>query len=92
MGDAAQFTPTMNFLPLIEAKREGKILAAEEIQKFISDFTAGTIPDYQMAAMLMAIYFRGLNSEETRALTLAMLMAIYFRVFPRNSARENKWP
>jgi pyrimidine-nucleoside phosphorylase len=62
----------MNFLALIEAKREGRILANEEIQDFIHDFTAGKIPDYQMAAMLMAIYFRGLNSEETRALTLAM--------------------
>jgi pyrimidine-nucleoside phosphorylase len=62
----------MNFLPLIEAKREGKTLASGEIQSFISDFTAGKIPDYQMAAMLMAIYFRGLDPKETRALTLAM--------------------
>jgi thymidine phosphorylase len=62
----------MNFLPLIEAKREGKILASEQIQEFIREFTAGKIPDYQMAAMLMAIYFRGLNTAETTALTLAM--------------------
>jgi len=47
----------MNFLSLIEAKREGKTLAAEQIQEFIREFTAGKIPDYQMAAMLMAIYF-----------------------------------
>ena len=62
----------MNFLPLIEAKREGKILAPKQIQEFIREFTAGKIPDYQMAAMLMAIYFRGLNTDETTALTLAM--------------------
>lgn len=62
----------MNFLPLIEAKREGKTLAPEQIQEFIHEFTAGKIPDYQMAAMLMAVYFRGLNTAETTALTLAM--------------------
>jgi pyrimidine-nucleoside phosphorylase len=62
----------MNFLPLIENKREGNILAPKEIQEFIREFTVGRIPDYQMAAMLMAIYFRGLNPAETTALTLAM--------------------
>src|ERR1700677_1696871 len=62
----------MNFLSLIESKREGKILAPEQIQEFIREFTAGKIPDYQMAAMLMAIYFRGLDTVETTALTLAM--------------------
>jgi pyrimidine-nucleoside phosphorylase len=62
----------VNFLSLIEAKREGKTLAPEQIQAFIREFTAGKIPDYQMAAMLMAIYFRGLNTAETTALTLAM--------------------
>lgn len=62
----------MNFLPLIEQKREGKILAPAEIQSFIREFTAGKIPDYQMAALLMAIYFRGLTTAETTALTLAM--------------------
>ena len=62
----------MNFLPLIEAKREGKLLSQAKIQEFIREFTAGRIPDYQMAAMLMAIYFRGLNTAETTALTLAM--------------------
>jgi pyrimidine-nucleoside phosphorylase len=62
----------MNFLSLIESKRDGKILAPEQIQEFIREFTSGKIPDYQMAAMLMAIYFRGLNTAETAALTLAM--------------------
>src|SRR5271154_4492650 len=62
----------VNFLSLIENKREGKILAPEQIQDFIREFTAGKIPDYQMSALLMAIYFRGLNPQETSALTLAM--------------------
>ena len=62
----------MNFLPLIENKREGKILPPAQIREFIREFTAGKIPDYQMAAMLMAIFFRGLNTDETTALTLAM--------------------
>lgn len=62
----------MNFLSLIESKREGRPLADQDIQKVVHEFTSGEIPDYQMAAMLMAIYFRGLNPAETRALTLAM--------------------
>ena len=62
----------MNFLPLIEQKREGKKLTSERIQQLIREFTAGKIPDYQMAALLMAIYFRGLDTAETAALTLAM--------------------
>ncbi|HLX72885.1 MAG TPA: thymidine phosphorylase [Verrucomicrobiae bacterium] len=62
----------MNFLSIIESKREGKQFTAEQIDDFIRDFTKGKIPEYQMAAMLMAIYFRGLNAGETAALTLAM--------------------
>src|SRR5579862_4523394 len=62
----------VNFLSLIESKREGKTLAPTQIQEFIREFTVGKIPDYQMAAMLMAIYFRKLNTAETTALTLAM--------------------
>ncbi len=74
----------MNFLPLIESKRDGKILAPEQIQEFIREFTAGKIPDYQMAAMLMAIYFRGLNTAETTALTLAMRDSGDVLKFPRD--------
>ena len=62
----------MNFLAAIESKRDAGILSPETIESIIRDFTAGKIPEYQMAAMLMAIYFRGLNTQETRALTLAM--------------------
>src|SRR6266576_6217424 len=62
----------VHFLPLIEAKREGKTLSAEQIKAIIEECTVGLIPDYQMAALLMAIYFRGLATKETSALTLAM--------------------
>ena len=74
----------MNFLSLIENKREGKILAPEQIQGFIREFTAGKIPDYQMAAMLMAIFFRGLNTAETTALTLAMRDSGHVLKFPKD--------
>ena len=62
----------MSFLALIEAKREGHALEPAQLQRFVSDFTAGRLPDYQVAAFLMAVFFRGLNAAETRALTLAM--------------------
>ena len=62
----------MNFLSLIESKRAGRELLPEAVQQSVHDFTAGRIPDYQMAAMLMAIFFRGMSAGETRTLTLAM--------------------
>lgn len=61
-----------NFLSTIESKRDGGTLSPQAIENIIRDFTDGKIPEYQMAAMLMAIYFRGLNAQETRAFTLAM--------------------
>ena len=62
----------MHFLPLIEAKRDGKALTAEQIKEMIAACTAGEVPDYQFAAFLMAVYFSGLDAGETSALTLAM--------------------
>jgi pyrimidine-nucleoside phosphorylase len=62
----------VNFLRLLEAKRDGKTLAADEIKALVTAYAAGSIPDYQMAAFLMAVFFRGLNTKETTALTLAM--------------------
>jgi pyrimidine-nucleoside phosphorylase len=74
----------VNFLSLIESKRAGQTLSREEIQALVLEFTAGHIPDYQMAAFLMAIYFRGLNSEETTALTLAMRDSGAVLEFPKD--------
>ena len=62
----------VNFLSLIEAKRDGRNLEADQIRESISAYCAGTIPDYQMAAFLMAVYFRGLTGAETSALMRAM--------------------
>lgn len=57
---------------LIEKKKLGEALSREEIHELVQGFTAGEIPDYQMSAMLMAIYFQGMNDEETTYLTLEM--------------------
>jgi pyrimidine-nucleoside phosphorylase len=62
----------VNFLPLLEAKRDGRALTASQLQQIVAACTTGEIPDYQMAAFLMAVYFRGLDPAETKALTLAM--------------------
>jgi pyrimidine-nucleoside phosphorylase len=58
---------------IIEKKRDGLELDPSEIRDFIHDYTTGAIPDYQMAAMAMAIYFRGMTPVETAALTDAMM-------------------
>jgi len=62
----------VNFLPHLEAKRDGHALSPVQIAKLVANFTAGHIPDYQMAAFLMAVFFRGMTADERRALTLAM--------------------
>lgn len=63
----------MNASFIIRKKRDGGTLAAEEIVAFIHGYSRGDIPDYQMSALAMAIYFRGMNDDETAALTQAML-------------------
>ncbi len=62
----------MNMVHMIQKKKEGQVLTREEIQWFIKGYVAGDIPDYQASALLMAIYFQGLNREETFQLTDAM--------------------
>jgi pyrimidine-nucleoside phosphorylase len=59
--------------PLIERKRDGAALTPEEWSALIAAFTAGRVPDYQMAALLMAVVFRGLERQELAALTDAMV-------------------
>jgi pyrimidine-nucleoside phosphorylase len=58
---------------VIQRKRDGARLAAEEIAELVLGYAGGAIPDYQMSAFLMAVYFRGLDSAETFALTDAMI-------------------
>lgn len=62
----------MRMYDLIVKKRNGENLSKEEIRFMIQGYTEGSIPDYQMSAMMMAIYFQGMNEEETLELTLAM--------------------
>lgn len=63
----------MNIYELIKKKRDGIILSKEEINFLIKGYTKGQIPDYQISAFLMAVYFQGLNFKETTNLTLAMI-------------------
>ena len=62
----------MNFINIIEKKRDKGKLAKEEIRDFINRYVAGEIPDYQVSALLMAIYLNGCDDEETYELTMAM--------------------
>jgi pyrimidine-nucleoside phosphorylase len=59
--------------PLIEHKRDGRALAPEQWTSLIAEYVAGRVPDYQMSALLMAVYFRGLGPAELAALTDAMI-------------------
>src|SRR5688500_5289486 len=63
----------MNPALIIARKRDGGQLSREEIAWFIGGYARGDVPDYQMAALAMAIYFRGMSPEETAALTEEML-------------------
>jgi pyrimidine-nucleoside phosphorylase len=65
--------PSRSVVELIAAKRDGQRLAAEEIAYLVSALSIGAMADYQMTAWLMAVFFQGLDDEETEALTLAML-------------------
>jgi len=67
---------------LIERKRDGGMLMTGEIREIVEAFTEGGLPDYQMSALAMAIYFRGLSEVETATLTAAM----------RDSGRVFHWP
>ena len=63
----------MHIPTLISRKREGEELSAKEIEKLIAGYTAGEVPDYQMAAFSMAVFFKGMTPAETAALTRAMM-------------------
>src|SRR2546426_7277846 len=72
----------MHVPTLIEKKRDGNELSADEIRSLIDAFTRGEVPDYQMSAWAMAVLFRGMTAPETQHLTNAMM----------NSGRVLKYP
>lgn len=63
----------MRMVDLIEKKRDGGVLTDEEIRFIIEGFTAGSIPDYQMSAFAMTVFYRGMDAHETAVLTDAMM-------------------
>ena len=62
----------MRMTDLIAKKRDGQTLTTEEIYTMITGFTNGSIPDYQMSAMCMAILLKGMNEQEILDMTMAM--------------------
>ena len=65
----------MNTVEIITCKRNGGRLDPEQIRYMVQGFTQGSIPDYQMAAFLMAVWFQGLDREETICLTREMKLS-----------------
>jgi len=65
--------PPYRIIDLIRKKRDGGALSPAEIEYIVNAYTAGTVPDYQVAAWLMAVLLRGMNGEELAALTNSML-------------------
>ena len=63
----------MRMVDLIEKKRDGGVLSDEEIRFIIDGFTKGDIPDYQMSAWAMAVFYKGMTDHETAVLTDAMM-------------------
>src|SRR5699024_234498 len=63
----------MRMYDIIEKKRDGLTLNEEEINFFINGYVNGDIPDYQVSALLMAIYLQGMTEEERASLTMAMV-------------------
>lgn len=63
----------MRAVDLIQKKRDGLELSTQEIEWLISGYTNGSIPDYQMSAFAMAVYFKGMSTRETKDLTMCMV-------------------
>src|SRR6266576_6574309 len=75
----------MHFPSLIEKKRDGHALTTKEINNLVEDFVVGDVPDYQMSALAMAVFFRGMTSTETHHLTEAMMQSGRVLRYPEGS-------
>lgn len=71
-SDEIRMVHRMRMYDIIVKKRNGGTLSETEIRDLVAGYTAGEIPDYQMSAFLMAVYFQGMTDEETAVLTDAM--------------------
>ena len=63
----------MRAVDIIEKKKHGEVLSREEINYMVEAYTQGDIPDYQMSAFLMTIYFQGMDKKETSDLTMSFV-------------------
>src|SRR3989440_227914 len=75
----------MHFPSLIEKKRDGHALTTKEINNLVEDFVVGDVPDYQMSALAMAVFFRGMTSAETHHLAEAMMRSGRVLRYPEGS-------
>src|SRR5450432_1794636 len=78
----------MHVPTLIEKKRDGHELTEEEIAHIVSGFTRGEIPDYQMSAWAMAVFFQGMTAAETQNLTSAMMESGSVLEYPEGSPKR----
>ncbi len=72
-SQVTQSPKNMNPIELITAKRDGNTLSQSQIDSLIQQYANGRVPDYQMAAFAMAVFFQGMTSDETTSLTHSML-------------------
>src|SRR6266850_2253208 len=75
----------MHVPSLIEKKRDGHALTTKEIKNLVDDFVLGDVPDYQMSALAMAVFFKGMTSAETHHLTEAMMRSGRVLRYPEGS-------
>ena len=80
----------MRAVDIIEKKKHGEILTSEEIDYMVQGYTKDDIPDYQMSAFLMAIYFKGMNKEETSNLTISFVNSGSFSIASSISTFSSK--
>ena len=85
MADRLLVLIDMHVPSLIEKKRDGGKLTAEEITELINEFTDENVPDYQMSAWAMAVFFRGMTATETKSLTDAMMNSGRVLKYPKDS-------
>src|SRR2546421_12432927 len=75
----------MHVPSLIEKKRDGHTLTTKEIRSLVEDFVVGDVPDYQMSALAMAVFFRGMTPAETFHLTDAIMHSGRVLKYPEDS-------